>query len=1034
MTEAVRTTQGMVDFRLEGNDYDQRAPAASLARANGRARRNPTRAELRATAKKMGIPLSVGGKAKRKGELEEEIAQVLRRRRSRKALEERKVRYEPEPGVKSFSETDLGKRSERTTPIRKDAKRHDFGKGSTLERSRGLGVFTKPDPPRIGVNGHLCGNVIDGQAYYAVVKQDRVHSPSFVRWATLYEQLFASRRGRNLGKSYTYGTGKQPLQAGRTAEALLEGFLGHALQDDPALQALAGADEGYFDLYTEIIENLVRRGLVVSLPNGKRRVAGLFVRKHTNRPWEAVSERVKGQLRRKKIERGHFVLVVVPSYALIQQLNAQYETLHEEAEKEGAEVFAATVKLPQYVGDRPSKQRRQTETRFVPREGFDPESMAPSMLPSKRFRVAIVDKYATAPAPEIRLARKKSAITFMPDPGVDYAYIPLERDKLLYPRIKHKATNPNLKAIERFMAFGAKSFRNSPSWVNTSEYSQHASDVLTQGGLSPHLAQAYLLTGAIRFDDGGTKGSTAKPDSEVAPGEALVLWSRKARSPYFTWVRAYEGTRPGEAYPVCLTPDETNLLRTLTRLRTSLRRVWSVQQSILTLVAKLVGDEPHAAVQAKRKVDRLARALQAVDRTWEEALKAAGEGKGEKVVPILRGIKDSGLHAFLGRARSLGLLEEPVSAEKILGRVWGVAQKKKWLGSDVGLTFLFSEDVPAEHPLWPFFDFLRARPSALSDEEVFGLHGYYGHVRRALVGLFPQSGQEQQQVVQTWGKAVQDAFRRQSPEALGLTPSAHTRNAVVATVLAETYRSRTEAPRRTKKGTVFGADSVDPGLGEAILLIFLYYLLEDAFPPAEAEEELTAQIEALGGPPALGQASEEAYIVYKTYNPLLYAYTRMYWPRVEGAKQWSRRGLITQPKLVFGVDAMGVYGKALEVVQTALLSSPDEASLSARVNQLAGPELRSLRFPPSRAALARDPVAMVENLKKLAMQYAAHMPLRIGDAPGLKATGKGGTLAVPEVDPEGRGRRYDFVKPWAPPRRMRDRSDLDNLIESLGAS
>jgi hypothetical protein len=970
VTEAVRTTQGMVDFRLDGNDYDQRAPAASLARANGRTRRNPSLAEVKKRAKALGLPLSAGGKRFSKDELLQAVEREERARLARRSLEERRYRPEVEPGVRSFSETDLGKRPERTTPIRKDVQRAALGEDSVLARTRsGLAVFTKPDAPRLvsdPASGEFryCGNPIDGQAYYAVIKNERVQLSPFVRWDELYGRLALSR---GVPKPLDYGTGNQPLRARRSAESLLvadpedlsvigtsknEDFLGRALRDERARIPALRLDPAYFELYAEMISNLVRRGLELRKPNGRKvRVAGLYTRKSPTGKWNLVSEQVRGQFAKKFIGAGNYVLVVVPSYELIQDLNRTYESLHAEAEAAGLEVFATAVKGTQLVGSRPGKRRRATETILKRARGMSAEDYAPSKLPSGKFIVEIVDKYRAGPAPEQRLGRKGSPRTITPDEGADYAYIPMEGGKLLYPRIKAQALNPNLLSLMQFKLYEAV---------------------------------------------GEQKGN-----------------KQKDKSPFFSWVRAYEGTMPGKTDPVCLTPKQTKLLKNLKKLRRALFRLQGFQNSVFRASQELLSN-PEYRVNAAKTLRRLASAVGSLDRIWNTTLKEYG--RGWRSSEPLKLMSDLGITTFLREADSLGLKSDRFDPKVTLDRVLKQARKQKWSGSREALDFLLEgmamEGGPTHHPLYRFWLRLKNAPVLQDDAGRLGLDWlvsdatYRSGVQPYLLTLYPSSRDDRlPRPIATWEQGVLSVYRSENAQQLlGFSTAQLIRDQNVVSLLASSYRDRIRAGT-TKKGTVYKDQSaIDAELAEAILLLFLYSLLQELFPAGEAADDLTVRIEELGGPPALGRASEENYTVYKTYNPLLYNYTRMYWPRVprnEDDIYWPT----ARREVALGIDTMGTYGVAAEVVQQGLtlFGAEDEEELREEVTDILqqGPYRRllaSLQWGNVIQGLEEDPLGTLATLKTSAMQAAAVLPSRVGGAPGLRMDEQNARVVVPELD------------------------------------
>lgn len=75
-----------------------------------------------------------------------------------------------------------------------------------------------------------------------------------------------------------------------------------------------------------------------------------------------------------------------------------------------------------------------------------------------------------------------------------------------------------------------------------------------------------------------------------------------------------------------------------------------------------------------------------------------------------------------------------------------------------------------------------------------------------------------------------------------------------------------------------------------------------------------------------------AFTVFKTYNPVLFELTRLYWP--SRAKEPSWRGVTSQERAIWNVDLVGLYGTALSLTQRIVHESEGLPDARGRARSL----------------------------------------------------------------------------------------------------
>ena len=85
-----------------------------------------------------------------------------------------------------------------------------------------------------------------------------------------------------------------------------------------------------------------------------------------------------------------------------------------------------------------------------------------------------------------------------------------------------------------------------------------------------------------------------------------------------------------------------------------------------------------------------------------------------------------------------------------------------------------------------------------------------------------------------------------------------------------------------------------------------------------------------GGERPIGERDKQA--VFKTYNPVLFEATRLFWDTLSpertesGSTEADFRGVLSRPRLLAQIDAVGEYGHLLEMVQAAAMQTDDDES------------------------------------------------------------------------------------------------------------
>jgi len=112
-----------------------------------------------------------------------------------------------------------------------------------------------------------------------------------------------------------------------------------------------------------------------------------------------------------------------------------------------------------------------------------------------------------------------------------------------------------------------------------------------------------------------------------------------------------------------------------------------------------------------------------------------------------------------------------------------------------------------------------------------------------------------------------------------------------------------------------------------------------------AQQELgEAEADLLGGSRGLGGTGK--YRAYRTYNPVLFELTRLFWPPRRGGdrsgpeeQRVSFGSILSFPDRVFDIDVVGRFGHALQQTQGIAARAHSETEVSGRLEQLLSPVL-----------------------------------------------------------------------------------------------
>lgn len=827
---------------------------------------------------------------------------------------------------------------------------------TAIKRS-GSGVFTRPDPPRMGPDGYtFCGNTIDGTAYYLAVSNVATSKNLFVTWEALYLSALADKVKL---APLTYILKPRELSHTTTRSALLDQFLSPQ--------------------YSPLVHDMVQAGVTVTLPDGN--VATLAgVEQDIGGAWKPITQPIAGK--NVSIPAGRTLRIIAPSEKLLEQLDTYFAKIYKPLrEAEGYRLAPVQMKA-----------------RKVARVGG-------------KLKREAGGKAVRGPAAEdLKGAGRAAVVTYEALPGISYAYFD-DRGNLVYPKLV-RSTASAAEKLKDFQPYGDGGKRGWHTWVNRGrkELTAKAALVNLSKKHSPRISAAtadILFKSGMVYVGQGRGVQIASASTPVEPQEAIHVWAReKANSLYYSWVPALTTDKPktGSPYQKCLTPAEDDAARDLAAFVRGLRGLKNALSAFQSLLGKYrMADATPVQLDTGKLLKRLGKSFAAVAQSKQKLFNAmsGGDAQAKAVARIVNQVlaasafnladEDAPLNVALGRAEELGLMDVAESddgfryvsgvstdagQQRFYRNLFSEMLESRKLGS-AGLLFLSGEKKGKLHPLDDYFQWLGG---ARAEGGLLHKTRQEADVTALLIGRPPKTKEEHAawalgELIRKWAIGGQKGARGDSGgPGLGSTPRAEKSSRLVPGRASNTWKklvggdqNKDDMEKRRVKttlspGTIDRNDTitllltevlkrrqlravltgvVDDELLHLLLLVMAYYELDGLLltgplsaAPNSAGFELTTGVRSLegqistllGGKP-LGSSAEESYTVYKTYNPVLFEMTRLFWPGTLSDPRWS--GILTRPDVLSDVDAAGRYGCAAQLMQQAVLQTNDKVEVSA---------------------------------------------------------------------------------------------------------
>ena len=805
--------------------------------------------------------------------------------------------------------------------------------GSVKEslRGPGAGVFTRPDPPRIGGDGTtFCGNVIDGTAYYVAVSNTSKGATAFLTWPqVILEALLAGKKLEGTEEVIPYDEGEFSLGASFPRTTLLRKFVEPYL-----IQIESQATRPYL----RIIEEMIDAGVQLQLPNGRVEViAGLLVQRAGTDTWE-LTHRPAGDPAKVRFSSGDVVRIVAPRPEMLEQVISFYDKkLKPRLEASGAKVAETKMKMRSVSRVR-GKLQRGKEGKAV--RGVDPEQV---------------------------IGGRASQGGYEAIPGLNFAY-PSEQS-LIYPKVVTRFGTA-VEKFKDFLPYGQTGSKGWHTWKNDTGKELTARQALLHLSKSQRpritapVADMLFESAMVSISEKGGQRSAwvANVDDILEPGAFLHVWSReKAASPYYSWVPALTTSGPSEGRPYqkCVTDEEDAIGRRLSVLSRRVRQVDNAFKAYGRLFHKLrlTTDGTAVNLDPSALLARLGKALAQLDEALRQvefeatASTTFDRNVAEEVQQILATSPlqldkpDSPLRKALEKAELYGLVTVTERADGRMAARSGVKTlggqadfyelyldyllKQQWLGKK-GLLFLDGRMYgKRQHPLDDLYQWTgtsRSGGQIVDARDTANMDALYFREP-------PRRGEKEERAAWWFGRAM----RVVALKSKSLRGSQRDQIDALSLLVTDVYRTRRHS----------GMDlegKVDDELLKLYLLTVLYYDLGGYRlhgPLTEIEprgytlqagavslEQATSEV--IGGKP-MGSSPEEPYTVYKTYNPVLFEMTRLYWPGRAGSKtaadpRWQ--GLLTQKSILRNLDAVGRYGVAAALMQQLVIKTRSEAQIS----------------------------------------------------------------------------------------------------------
>jgi hypothetical protein len=492
-----------------------------------------------------------------------------------------------------------------------------FGERGSVPASvsaAGVGIFTRPDPPRLGEHGSRCGNAIDGTAYYVVVPHRTRTIGGFFTWEAVYNQALET-------KGYAETPVPRELED-RVAEWTFSVERGGASRDSQLLgspqrpghliQAIEASYAGMDPKLRQIAKDLTYVGQV----SKEGAEAGLY-RLRDDGKLQAMGVATA------TLPAGNYYLYV-PTVATLLGLGEAGRRLLQNKRDSG---FRVSEKSREYLSEVFAGERAIGAGQIV---GMKKGAKA------RRMRRGPKNE-------ELATTSKAGASGAWAQPGINFCWWAEgeeEGNVLTYPAYYRRKAS-SLEQFKKFRPFGGERTQDWQEWTAMRPYAsakEALRELSAKDGTPVSSAVADMLFAsnlvyvrrgaATMYEDMGLekpeKYTLVGPDYEVEETERIGIWAHdKGSSPYFSWVRDIVAARPGEtenAYgqkvPRCMSPAE----------KLALRWMRSVIEAARTLENALGGEIRGSATGLRAIVDGLRYAPATL----------AGSKLGERVNKVLK--------------------------------------------------------------------------------------------------------------------------------------------------------------------------------------------------------------------------------------------------------------------------------------------------------------------------------------------------------------------------------------------------------------
>lgn len=464
--------------------------------------------------------------------------------------------------------------------------------------------------------------------------------------------------------------------------------------------------------------------------------------------------------------------------------------------------------------------------------------------------------------------------------------------------------------------------------------------------VSPQYARLLVLSGAVTIEH-KVRGQflqkiVTKPDSPALLGFNLVVnFAGKENSPYFSWVTTgLPIARAGQARPdfTCLSAEDRKFLEDIRSARKALGELGNQLNGIRDFANyKAEGAELFGEGEATT-LGSLGRTIARFTNWWLGIL--GGEHGGPEMVQLINEsfinyVQDYAGNQFetavaetISHALAIGLIrehngryltgiykEEGGQDQILLLKERAEGHFGRWAS-----LFYFLDNLREGKLQIPFLSFFGERFEAQRLEQIFlgtddpelpasaGDNDFWRGVDNALA-LKKQ---------QTKSLAQNDEFQAAMGIVLSLKELVRVRARIPESpdLQAMLWRQTQYAMRLWLYYYMGGVSFTGP----------LYQRIPGSLPSIVAKfDQIIIEI--------TGEFVEQGKVtIFKTYNPVLYEITRLYWRNSD--QTW--KGFEDRPELIAQVDAAGRYGAALEALQTAVLTSRSSEEAELKLEQRAG--------------------------------------------------------------------------------------------------